>query len=137
MYSCELNVDLSNNQTLTATVSSLRGEEGCLTAVPTYGPVGDWTWQLEPSQTYAGGQFFHGQYAATRGSCNAGVEISVRADSTPFAVPVVGQAPHAVLSRTFTADSTNPACPQVPTAFVNDAGLMSCTGFFEVSAKKI
>jgi hypothetical protein len=134
-HPCGLGIDLSGGQVLQATVVDFRGEVGCA-AVLTYGPVGDWTWEL--AYTPSGGDhFLYGVYKATRGQCAGNVEVKVFADSTPFVAPVRGQLPHVILTRSLNLDANNPACPTIPTAYVNEGGVLSCSGSFVVSAKRL
>jgi hypothetical protein len=132
--SCENGLDLSGGQTLEATVVDLRGETQCATGIANFGPVGGWSWQLKAYQQPAAGLLLFGSYTATLGQCTGSVEIQVSADATPFVPPVVGQVPHVLLSRNFSGDGANSACPDAGTT---SGGGRSCVGTFVVSARKL
>ena len=134
-YPCELGVDVSDGETIAATVTDFGAgpDTGCATAVPAYGPVGDWTWQLRPNQMPPEA-FLFGVYTATRSSCVGTVQVRLSSDNMPFAASVEGEAPHLIMERDFAADANNPDCPSVPTAMVDAAGNLSCSGYFVVNA---
>jgi hypothetical protein len=134
-YPCELGVDVSDGETIAATVTDFGAgpDTGCATAVPAYGPVGDWIWQLRPDQMPPEA-FLFGVYTATRSSCVGTVQVRLSSDNMPFAASVEGQVPHLIMERDFAADANNPDCPNVPTAMVDAAGNLSCGGYFVVNA---
>jgi hypothetical protein len=132
--SCDDGLDLAAGQTLVASVVDLRGDMQCSSGIASFGPVGGWTWQLKDNQNPPPGLLLYGLYTATLGQCTGTVEIQVSADATPFVPPVVGQAPHVVIGRSFVGDATNTACPNVGTVF---QGGRSCVGTFVVSAAKL
>jgi hypothetical protein len=131
---CDDGLDLAAGQTIEADVIDLRGDNSCLTAIAQFSSVDGWTWQLKANQDPASGLFLYGLYQASLGACTGTLEIQVSADTTPFAPETPGQAPHVVLTRSFTADATNPACPDAGTVIQS---ARSCVGQFVVSANKL
>jgi hypothetical protein len=116
-------------QNLDAHVVNSFDQQGiCLAGVPTYGPVGAWTWTLE-SPVGSGGQELVGMYRSSNGACQGETQVSLTSGEAPLRVvlPDGGQ-PRFTLYRRFSADADASAAATCPS---------SCDGFFGATVTRV
>lgn len=109
--SCGAGFNLSSGLTFDATVGAYAGDDTgtCYDAIPSYGPVGQWTWNL--NTPYVGGVWpLQGSYDATNGVCHGRVFVQLeQGGSFGASVPWVLERAFAALEEDASVGGAN--CP--------------------------
>ena len=110
--SCFFGFDVTQGQVIEATVQSepVNTQADCRVGIPTFGPIGSWTWS-DPGELDNQGSpsILAGMYTATNGVCNGFANVTLLTGegvSDIFAPSVVGQPPSAVLQRQYVGTPT-------------------------------
>lgn len=121
---CGQNFDLMAGQSIDAVVTSQIDDDGlCFSGVPTYGPIGAWTWSLFTSGGNSSA-VLGGVYEATSGSCHGVTQAELSRDAVPQ--PDGGTPPFSFY-RSFTADADASVAASCPA---------NCAGYFAASATR-